>query len=296
MDFALDPLAAALDELKLRCEPLPQPPGGPEGWRRAFPLDAVSLHLVVIGDCLIVADVELWRYRLELGEVLLVNRGVPGELRPTSVRDRSPEVLSMRVRLDAPNGHPLLDALPPLIRATPSYLPRSFGPSVDTLLGELSVPSFGRDAILRRVSEVLFIQALRIHLSDLTWYDQGWFRALADPLLREHLHWTIDPQGSVSTLARAAARSTRRISARFGQFAGSKPSVFLREARLRRAANLLRQGEANLELVAALTGYGSRQALARAFRRYLGVSLAGYWRQSNHRPFPRRRRGPPSPE
>ena len=142
---------------------------------------------------------------------------------------------------------------------------------------------------------MLFIQALRIHLSDLTWYDQGWFRALVDPLLRDHLHWTADPQGSVSTLATAAARSTRSISARFGQFAGSKPSEFLRQRRHRRAAEPLRQGEANLERVAART-CGSRQALARAFRRYLGLSLTDYWRQSNHRPFPRRRRGLPGPE
>ncbi len=299
MDFALDALAAALGELKLRCEPLAEPPCGPEGWRRSFPLDAVSLHLVVIGDCLIGADVKLWRHRLERGEVLVVNRGVPGELRPTSEHGYPPKVLSMRVHLDAQHDHPLVDALPPLIRATPGSLPRSFGPSVDALLGEISVPSFGRDAILQRISEVLFIQALRIHLSDLTWNDQGWFRALVDPVLREHLHWTADPQGSVSSLATATARSTRRLSARFSQFAGSKPSVFLREARLRRAAELLRQGESDLERIAALTGYGSRQALARAFRRRFGVSPTGYWRATRRRPFPRVRpiRGdPPQPE
>ena len=289
MDFALDPLAAALGELKLRCEPLAGPPCGPEGWRRTFPLDAVSLHLVVIGDCLIGADVKLWRYRLERGEVLVVNRGVPGELRPTSEHGHPPEVLSMRVHLDAQHGHPLVDALPPLIRATPGILPRSFGPSVDALLGEISVPSFGRDAILERLSEVLFIQALRVHLSDLTWYDQGWFRALVDPVLRGHLHWAADPQGSVSSLARAIARSTRRLSARFSQFAGSKPSEFLRDARLRRAAELLRQGESDLQRIAALTGYGSRQALARAFRRRFGVSPTGYWRTTKRRPFPRAR-------
>jgi AraC-like DNA-binding protein len=198
----------------------------------------------------------------------------------------------MRVHLDAQHGHPLVDALPPLIRATPSVIPKSFGPSVDALLRELSVPSVGRDAIVERLSEVLFIQALRMHLGDLNWTDQGWFRALADPVLRGHLHWAADPQASVSSLAAAATRSTRRIRARFNQFAGSRPSVFLREARLRRAAELLRQGETDLQRIAALTGYGSRQALARAFRRQLGVSPTAYFRESNRRAFPRSR--PPS--
>jgi AraC-like DNA-binding protein len=286
MDLAPDALTAALDELKLRCEPLPEPAPA-EGWRRTFPLDAVSLHVVVGADCLIRTEVKLWRHRLERGEVLVVNRGVRGELRPVNEHDVAPEVLSMRVHLDARHGHPLVAALPQLIRATPARIPRSFGPAVDALLEELSIPVVGREAIVRRLGEVLFVQALREHVSDVAWDDEGWFRALADPVLRDHLNWAAYPEASVSSLATAAVRSTRRIRARFEQFAGVKPSTFLRDARLRRAAELLSQGEAHLERIAALSGYGSRQALARAFRRRLGVSPTDYWRQENRRPFPR---------
>ncbi len=289
MDLTPDALAAALDELKLRCIPICEPPSA-ERWCRPFPLDAVSLHLVVGADCLIRTEVKLWRHRLERGEVLVVNRGVRGELRPANEHDVVPEVLSMRVHLDAPHGHPLVAALPQLIRATPARIPRSFGPAVDALLEELSIPVVGREAIIRRLGEVLFVQALREHVSDVAWDDEGWFRALADPVLREHLHWAAHPKASVSSLATAAVRSTRRIRARFGRFAGVKPSTFLLDARLRRAAELLRQGETDLERIAALSGYGSRQALARAFRRQLGVSPTAYWRQAMRRPFPRLRR------
>jgi AraC-like DNA-binding protein len=163
---------------------------------------------------------------------------------------------------------------------------------MDTVLEELSIPVVGRGAILRRLCEVLFIQALRMHLGDLSWNDRGWFRALADPVLREHMHLAADPSASGSVLASAAHRSTRRIRSRFVQFSGSRPGVFVREARVWRAAALLRQGESDLEKIAALTGYGSRQALARAFRRRLGVSPTEYWRQVLSRPFPRARREP----
>ena len=291
MDLKHDALTAALDDLKLRCVPLQETASRGE-WRRSFPLDDISLHLVISGDCLINAAVRIWRHRLTRGEMLVVNRGVEGELRSTSGDHRPPEVLSMRVQLDAQHGHPLVDSFPPLIRASPTGVPRSFGPAMDTLFEELSIPVVGRGVILRRLCEVLFIQALRMHLGDLSWNDQGWFRALADPVLREHMHFAADPSASVSVLASAAHRSTRRIRARFLQFSGSRPAVFIREARVWRAAALLRQGESDLEKIAALIGYGSRQALARAFRRRLGVSPTEYWRQVLSRPFPRARREP----
>ncbi|HZW90976.1 MAG TPA: helix-turn-helix domain-containing protein, partial [Myxococcaceae bacterium] len=195
--------------------------------------------------------------------------------------------LSMRVHLDAPDGHPLLVALPPLIRVTPERGFPSLALAVEALLDESLRRVPGRGEIVRQLSEVLFVHALRSHLDDMCWNDVGWFRAFADPLLRHHLHWTPDGQSSVNALAEAAHRSTRGIRARFGQLAGLRLSTFLRSMRARRAARLLRGGEADLERITALTGYGSRQALARAFRRELGVSPTEFWRKVHRRPFPR---------
>ena len=86
MDPGHDALAAALEELKLRCvlmleEPRTRP------WRRVFPLDAVSLHVVLDGACVIDGDVHLWRHRLDDGELLVVNRGTRGALQATSESD-----------------------------------------------------------------------------------------------------------------------------------------------------------------------------------------------------------------
>ena len=134
MDLKHDALASALDDLKLRCVPLLERASHGE-WRRSFPLEDISMHVVISSDCLIDAAVPMWRHRLTRGEVLVVNRGVEGELRSTSGDHRPPEVLSMRVQLDAQHGHPLVDSLPPVIRANPTGVPRSFGPAMDTLLG-----------------------------------------------------------------------------------------------------------------------------------------------------------------
>lgn len=287
MDLGPDVLTTALDELQLRCEPITCAAAGTHGWRLEFPRSMVSLHVLMRGECLIDADLPLWRRRVERGEMLVLNGSVPGALRPTCEDDPLPEVVSARVHLEAPHGHPMIDALPPLIRARAGRIPRSFGPSIDALLEELAIPMLGRRAIVQRVCEVLVVQALRMHLGDLSWDDRGWFRALADPVLRQHLAWTVDAAGRVGGLARSAGRSPRRLGARFLKFAGTRPSQFLRTARARRAALLLRDGETDLERVAALTGFGSRQALARAFRRELGISPTEYWRNVHRRPFPR---------
>ena len=282
---APDALSLALDELRSGCAPIVSSTGQGRGGRIPFPSGVVSIHVVVQGDWLIDAAIPLWRRWLERGELVVVNGRVEGALRPASGVDRAGSVLSMRLNLDAPHGHPLLESLPPLIRTTPGGAASSLGLCMHALLDELPRRIPGREAITRHLCEVLFVQALRSHLADLSWNDQGWFRVLADPLLRDHI---AAPAGSsVSRLASAAFRSTRSIRARFTRIGGGRLSTFLRSARIRSAARLLREGEADLARIAALTGYGSRQALARAFRQQLGVSPTEYWRKSHRRPFPR---------
>ncbi len=287
MDRETDALVAALDELRLRCIPVPEAVRAVP-WRRVFPEETVSLHVVLEGGCLIDSGVRLWRYRLDPGEVLVVNRGVPGALRATCETD-PPEVLSACVHLEAPHGHPMLDAFPALIRASARRIPRSFAPSIHALREELAIPTLGGDVVAGRLCEVLFVQALRTHVTDdLCWTDEGWFRMLADPLLREQLARASRPGTTVASFASVLGRSRQRTRARFAQFGGTTPSTFLRQARVRRAAELLRQGESDLARIAAVTGFGSRQALCRAFRREIGVSPAAEWRATHHRPFPRR--------
>ena len=175
-----DALAMALEELRFRCV-LADEPTVPGPWRRVFPEDAVSLHVVLEGGCLISADLELSRYRLDPGEVLVVNRAIRGGLRATSEAD-PPEVLSVRVHLEAALPHPMVAGLPSHIRASAGRIPRSFAPSLHALREELAIHTPGARVVATRLCEVLFVQALRAHIDDgLAWNDQGFFRLLADP-------------------------------------------------------------------------------------------------------------------
>ncbi|HVP61410.1 MAG TPA: AraC family transcriptional regulator [Myxococcaceae bacterium] len=292
----MDALEDALAELRVRCVLLPEGAAS-SPWQRDFPEDAVSLHVLIRGQCHIQIPVPVWVHRLVLGEILLVNRGVGGRLRATSESDDPPRVLSARLDFEAPHGHPLLDSLPPVVQASVNQVPspRSFGPLLDALLAELDVPLLGRDEIVRRLCEALLVQALRTHLHRLNWTDTGWLRVLADPVIKAQLAPQPREEASRATvreLARCAGRSPRGFRARFKKFAGFTPSSHCRQAHARRAAKLLRQGETDLARIAHLTGYRSRQGLCRAFKRELGVSPAAYWRSVHGRRFPRRPSAP----
>jgi AraC-like DNA-binding protein len=290
-----DALTEALAELRFRCAPFPATEA-PRPWRRDLPLEVVTIHVPLQGACHIAVETAIWTHRLERGEILVVNRGIGGALLPRDEGD-PPQVISARVEFEAPHGHPLLDSLPDLIQAAPSggANPGSFGPLVDAFLTEMERPRVGSRVIALRFLEALFIQALRCHLLDVNWNDRGWFRVLADPVLKP---WpgpgASDGGGveSVNELAASVNRSPRRASARFHDLAGFTPSDLLQQTRARRAARLLREGETDLARVAHVTGYRNRPSFCRAFKRELGVSPAAYWRRVHRRPFPRQPDGP----
>jgi len=75
---------------------------------------------------------------------------------------------------------------------------------------------------------------------------------------------------SVSALAQRMAVSVSTLERALGRDCGQPPAALIREAALEGAARLLRDG-VPLRVVAGETGYGTPEALAKAFRRRFGV-------------------------
>jgi AraC-like DNA-binding protein len=280
-----DPLTAALDELTFRCVPLFDP-DEPLRWRRIFAQGVVSIHAVVEGICVIDTDLLLEQTLLHEGEVLVVNGTCRGALRALD-GGMPPEVVSARLDLKSRFGHPLLTALPSLMRVASTSMPLAFERCLHSLREELAAGDLGRGSMIGQLCATLFVLTLRKHIDTVDPSRRDWFRMLADPLLREQLTAASNPGTSVGDLASAAGRSRQRTHARFTRFGATRPSLFLRGARVRRAVDLLEAGHADLTLTARESGFGSRQALCRAFRRELGVSPAAHWRATHRRAFPR---------
>ncbi|MGY8525482.1 GlxA family transcriptional regulator [Paracidovorax citrulli] len=81
---------------------------------------------------------------------------------------------------------------------------------------------------------------------------------------------------TMAELADRAAMSERNFRRVFARETGMSPSAFIEATRLETARRLLEQGELPLKAVAARSGFGSDEALRRAFLRHLGITPRDY--------------------
>ena len=183
---------------------------------------------------------------------------------------------------DAQPFNPLLEALPPVIKAGDPRDGASgwLGQFIRFALAEVSEKRPGGDSVLTKLSELMFIDVLRRYLETLPPHKTGWLAGLRDPLIGKALalihdqpayHWTID------TLAKQSGMSRTVFAERFTELVGIPSMHYLARWRMQVASELLTGSNANLASIAAHIGYESEAAFSRAFKRLLGVSPSA-WR------------------
>jgi transcriptional regulator GlxA family with amidase domain len=84
---------------------------------------------------------------------------------------------------------------------------------------------------------------------------------------------------SVAALARRVSLSERQLTRAFQAEAGMPPGRYVDEARLRAACRLLEETSDGVESVARHSGYGSAEAMRRAFARSVGIPPSEYRRR-----------------
>lgn len=179
---------------------------------------------------------------------------------------------------------PVFSALPPYL-----HIRRDDGPSSRWLQGNLThiideVESGrpGTEALLSRLTELMFVETLRSYLQKLPDEQAGWFAALKDPVVGraiQALHERPAHPWTVAELARQVAVSRSVLAARFPQLLGVSPIAYLTRWRIRLATNLLEDGSLSLADVAARVGYESESAFNRAFKREMAVPPATWRKQ-----------------
>ncbi len=131
----------------------------------------------------------------------------------------------------------------------------------------------GRDLILKRLLEVLLIEALRSGPSvDMP---PGLLRGLSDPQLAtalQRIHAHADGEISVATLAKDAGMSRSGFFEKFRRQVGRAPKEYVSDWRMAIAKTLLRQGGMTHTEIALRVGYGSASAFGLAFVRHEGLS------------------------
>jgi len=274
----------------------------------------IPYHVVTEGECWAgLADGA--RVRLRAGDVIVLPHGDPHVLADSPDRRALPDEamyaalrgveLPVHLQVGVSGAHsarlvcgflacdtrpfnPLLDSLPPLLHqsagdsAEAPWL-RHF---LDVAVAESGRKRAGGDAVLARLSELMFVEVLRQYVEQLPAGQAGWLAGLRDPAVARALAalharpghtWTLD------ALAEEVAISRSVLAERFNQIVGLPVMQYLARWRMQVAAGLLTQSGAKIAAIALEVGYESEAAFNRAFKKLVGVS-PGAWRKRQTTP------------
>jgi len=183
-------------------------------------------------------------------------------------------------------GHPLLSLLPPMIHVggEAGHAPEWLDATLRVLAAESRSTSPGRETIVARLIDVLFVQVLRVWLADQPSDGSGWLGALKDPRISAALaamHEQPEHPWTVSELASQARWSRSPFAARFTALVGEPPLAYLTRWRMQVAAGLLLRETLSIGEVASRVGYESEPAFNKAFKRATGITPGAFRRQKS---------------
>lgn len=273
----------------------------------------VSYHLVTAGSCWArLADTADSAIHLDAGELLVVPQGethimgssldllpVPSAALLASQLESCPgqmmklfhggggartQVVCGFLACDDTLSNPLLSALPRLFKIDMRNDPRSawLESSLQFAAAEAAEWRAGSAVVLARLSELLFVEAVRRCVEALPSDRKGWLAGVRDRFVGRALsllHAQPAHAWCVEELARKVGISRSALAHRFTELLGQPPMQYLARWRLQIAAQELASGGKPLATIAAQVGYDSEAAFSRAFKREFGMPPAGWRRQ-----------------
>jgi AraC-like DNA-binding protein len=141
----------------------------------------------------------------------------------------------------------------------------------------------GGAAMLERLSEMLFINAIRQYMGDLPEESRGWLAGLRDRFVGRALmlmHASPAEAWTVAELGRRVGLSRSAFHERFASLLGETPMQYLANWRMQAGAALLRDTTAPVIAIAQEVGYESEASFSRAFKRFVGMPPALWRRQT----------------
>lgn len=207
------------------------------------------------------------RHSVDEPSLILVPRPLPHRLVANQAR-----VVCASLRFDGGLDNPLAVALSDSIIMPLKEVPMIAG-TLDWLFDEAFETHCGREAVMNRLFELMVIQFLR-HMMAYHSMTTGMMSGLADLRLARAmtlLHnqparpWTVAEMAAESNMSRAS------FAAHFHKVVGQTPADYVLSWRVSLAQKRLREGRP-VALIADEVGYESPSALARAFRRKIGIS------------------------
>lgn len=176
--------------------------------------------------------------------------------------------------------NPLLATLPRTILVRhDAQASRTLTPLVELALAESKQRRSGGECVLSRLSELLFVEAVRSYVETLPAEQSGWLAGLREPQIGRAialLHERPSHDWQLEELALEVGLSRSLLAERFQHFLGVPPMQYLAKWRMQLAAERLRGTTETLAEIADRIGYGSESAFSRAFKRLVGVAPATF--------------------
>jgi AraC-like DNA-binding protein len=211
------------------------------------------------------------------------HRGVMEAGTPLPIEDAETVLVCGFLGCDLRPFNPLVAALPRVLHLPASRAGDWVARVIDQAVVESNAPRPGGDAVLERLSEMMFVDAARRYLDSLPEDATGWLAGLRDRFVgkvlalmheRPEQPWTIDDLGREVGLSRSA------LHERFVRYLGQPPMQYLASWRIQLGTRLLRDSNRNVATIALDVGYDSEAAFSRAFKRMVGMPPAA-WRRAH---------------
>jgi AraC-like DNA-binding protein len=182
-------------------------------------------------------------------------------------------------------GNPVISTLPPLLKLNveTSGTAEWIRSTLKYAAEEISAGRAGSEPVLAKLSELLFVEAVRRYAEALPDSQTGWLAGLREPHVARALallHRDITRSWTVDDLGREVGLSRSALADRFIRLIGVPPMRYLAGWRMQVATEKLRNTSASLAQVAEIVGYDSEAAFSRAFKKAFGAAPAT-WRRSN---------------
>jgi AraC-like DNA-binding protein len=179
--------------------------------------------------------------------------------------------------------NPVIAALPPLLTLNVAETPGGawIAESFAFAAQHLASGAAGGATIIAKLSELMFVEAVRCYVEILPADETGWLSGLRDPAISQALalmHTQPQRDWSAEELAQAVNLSRSTFADRFTHVIGQPPMRYLTAWRMQIAAHKLRETRRTIAQISFDVGYESEAAFTRAFRREFGQPPSA-WRK-----------------
>jgi AraC-like DNA-binding protein len=186
---------------------------------------------------------------------------------------------------DRLQGNPLAGALPAVLTLDTRQGSAAgwIQSSLQFAAAELGARRAGSETVLAKISELLFVDAVRRYVETLPTEQAGWLAGLRDPFVARTLaliHARLAEDWTVENLGREVGLSRSALNDRFTRLIGEPPMRYLARWRIQAAAHRLRNSQLPMARIAEEVGYESEAAFNRAFKRSFGVPPATWRRRA----------------